>query len=284
MTTTLVLDAPSPPMLPRICSKSRCKKILPPESEYTFKTCEKCRACVRKSKAKAKTAEAEARAERKRKRGVDGEDVDLDSGDEYENAQNTTTFQRFDSAQALLATLQKTFQHSANIRFSGSYDHEIPTADVSVPMTDKERIVMLANEVWKVTGYRFTVHDHETLPTGHKTRFWCSQDRARKKKPKKAKDSEPDVKRRDSTEGMQRFDCASRLSITCRRGSSPALRLVTLSIDHHARHTEYCDGRTLPEVRTALIPDTHLSMTTQTSSPHHPTNSSSNHTPTSIPN
>lgn len=95
----------------------------------------------------------------------------------------------------------------------------------------------------------YSVRDHEVLPTGHKTRFWCCQDRARKKKTKKAK--RPDAKCRD-TEGMCRFDCSSRMSITCRRGSTPALRLVTLSIDHHARHTKYYDVRTPPEV-TALI-------------------------------
>lgn len=90
-----------------------------------------------------------------------------------------------------------------------------------------------------------------SLATGHKTRFWCSQDRAHKKKVKKS--TAQDVKHRD-TESMYRFDCSSRLNIACRRGMNAAMRLITISIVHHTRHTKYYDVKTPPEI-TAITRD-----------------------------
>lgn len=82
MTTS---DAPLP--IPRVCSKSRCKSKLPPEDEYEFKTCERCRAWARKSKAKV----AEAEAVRKRKREGAEDDIN-ESEDERVTLNITVSF------------------------------------------------------------------------------------------------------------------------------------------------------------------------------------------------
>lgn len=60
-------------------------------------------------------------------------------------------FERFEGAQALFDALRKVFQHSESVRFSGSY--EVPADQL---VADRERVVMMANEAWKVSGYRFT--------------------------------------------------------------------------------------------------------------------------------
>jgi hypothetical protein len=48
-----------------------------------------------------------------------------------------------------------------------------------------------------------SVKDHRKLKSGHRTRFWCSQDEARKKKSKASQN--PDIRNRDNV-GMKRFD------------------------------------------------------------------------------
>ncbi|KAJ6571057.1 hypothetical protein B0H19DRAFT_987718 [Mycena capillaripes] len=59
---------------------------------------------------------------------------------------------------------------------------------------------MAAAEIWKVGGYRFTVKDHKKLQNGHRTRFWCSQDEARKKRSKASQN--PDIRNRDNLDVM----------------------------------------------------------------------------------
>ncbi|KAJ3791792.1 hypothetical protein GGU11DRAFT_694249, partial [Lentinula aff. detonsa] len=75
-----------------------------------------------------------------------------------------------------------------------------------------------------------SVKNHKVLKTGHYTRFWCSQDEARKKKPKKSQD--PNMKQRDN-----------------RHGGPPTLNI---HFEHHQPHVHYYDVR-MPEGAAAII-------------------------------
>ncbi|KAJ6606863.1 hypothetical protein B0H10DRAFT_578507 [Mycena sp. CBHHK59/15] len=71
---------------------------------------------------------------------------------------------------------------------------------------------MVATEIWKLTGYRFTVKDHRKRKNGHQTCYYCSQDEARKKKSKASQN--PDICNRDNV-SMKRYPCGSSLRISC---------------------------------------------------------------------
>ncbi|KAJ7621731.1 hypothetical protein DFH06DRAFT_1273581 [Mycena polygramma] len=104
---------------------------------------------------------------------------------------------------------------------------------------------MVATEIWKLSGYRFTVKDHKKLKSGHRTRFYCSQDEARKKKSKAT--LHPDIRNRDNV-GMKRFPCGSKLSISCRARKNDEEELdVTVQIKHAAKHVSYVDVSMPPE-------------------------------------
>ncbi|KAJ7218618.1 hypothetical protein GGX14DRAFT_533331 [Mycena pura] len=106
-------------------------------------------------------------------------------------------------------------------------------------VTPKQRVQMVAAEIWKTTGYRFTVMDHRKLKSGHRTRLWCSQDEARKKKSKASQN--PNIYNRDNI-GMKRYPCQSKLAISCRtsRDNSDELN-VTVQLKHAQKHTSYTD-------------------------------------------
>ena len=81
---------------------------------------------------------------------------------------------------------------------------------------------------------RCRVKDHEVLHTGHKTRYWCSQDEDRKDK---AKPSDlPGVVHRN-TPGKVCFPCKSSLVIVCKRANPKSEdRLVTVRLKHLQPH------------------------------------------------
>lgn len=87
------------------------------------------------------------------------------------------------------------------------------------------------------------VKDHETLHTGHKTRFWCSQDEERKAKVRKS-ESGTRTKHHDD---MLRFPCKSSLVIVCKSASRKQRvtqqvgRLVTVRLKHACAHARYLD-------------------------------------------
>jgi hypothetical protein len=62
-----------------------------------------------------------------------------------------------------------------------------------------------------------SVKKNKTLKSGHRTRLWCSQDTAHKKKAKPSQN--PNAKHRDNV-GMKRYPCESRLLITCRQNKT----------------------------------------------------------------
>ena|SRR5882762_6297099 len=84
---------------------------------------------------------------------------------------------------------------------------------------------------------KFRVKDHPKIKAGYKSRLWCSQDAARRKKPKVSE--LPDVKNRD-TVGMHRYDCNSSLVVTCRECASTD-RIISVNLQHHDDHIPYFD-------------------------------------------
>lgn len=152
-----------------ICSKSTCKNPLPPyvPDGRNFKLCVRCRTRDATSKA--------ARGE-KRKRVDDGgalpapsirtataesrSDITMISEEVCQllwhtqhkfiwNGQQTST--QYSDSQAMFDALRLQFKQDQSITFCGAF---ILANDPLV--TDKERVQMMASEVWKVIGYRFT--------------------------------------------------------------------------------------------------------------------------------
>ncbi|KAF7290614.1 SWIM-type domain-containing protein [Mycena indigotica] len=103
----------------------------------------------------------------------------------------------------------------------------------------RERVKAAAMDAWKASGFRFTVHRHKQLKTGHSTIYWCSQDRGRKKQSKPT--TKPDAKHRE-TPVMNRYPCKSRLAIACHRGGNADGRLnLYINFKHAIRHMAYRD-------------------------------------------
>lgn len=85
------------------------------------------------------------------------------------------------------------------------------------------------------------------MTTGHKTRYWCSQDIDRKAKSKPSERA--GAKHRDNV-GMTRFPCKSSLVIVCKRANPRSLdakQLVTIRLKHACPHTHYFNVDLPPE-------------------------------------
>ncbi|KAJ7721079.1 hypothetical protein DFH07DRAFT_691115, partial [Mycena maculata] len=129
--------------------------------------------------------------------------------------------------------LRAEFKGGKAIDFHGTYPVQ---ADPLV--SPKERVQMVAAEIWKLSGYRFTMKDHRELKSGHRARFWCSQDEAHKKKSKASDD--PDIRNRD-TVGMKRYPCGSKMTISCRTSKEENKLTVAVQLHHAIKHTAYVD-------------------------------------------
>lgn len=164
---------------PRRCSRPQCRKIL--EEGYTKKQCPVCSESKRRTRLAAK--------DRKRKRDEeDRENSDearaapalrpitdrdighanrpLDSGDDAESNEvchsaqvssqaKTNEIQKltpieFDSGEALMLSLRQSVKAKDGTHFCGIY-----RMDMDPLVKDRERVQMVAHEVWKVSGYRF---------------------------------------------------------------------------------------------------------------------------------
>ncbi|KAJ7672287.1 hypothetical protein DFH06DRAFT_1467797, partial [Mycena polygramma] len=144
----------------------------------------------------------------------------------------------FGSSADLLSALAKTCLEDPEVDFSGSY--LIPTNDADT-LSDKQRVQKVAHDIWKATGYRFTVKDHPPSENGHKTRLWCSQDEARRSK-HRGTGEVPRVSRQGDPLSKQRFPCRSRLMITCLADAGGGgARVVTVRMHHHMRHNAYLE-------------------------------------------
>ncbi|KAF8996193.1 hypothetical protein BDQ17DRAFT_1330046 [Cyathus striatus] len=85
----------------------------------------------------------------------------------------------FTDAEDFFTTIQSNFIASSMVEIHGTY-----RVEDNNDIVDKERIQIVAKEIWRVTGYQFIVWDHKCLMSGHHTQYWCSQDEEHCKKPK----------------------------------------------------------------------------------------------------
>ncbi|TFK96094.1 hypothetical protein BDV98DRAFT_516418, partial [Pterulicium gracile] len=126
------------------------------------------------------------------------------------------------------------------IDFNGYY-----FADADVRINNKERVGMVMKEVWDVTGYRFTVHDHRSMKTGNKTRAHCCQDQEKTKALKPSPG--PNVKHRGYA-AMERFACKGTLTVCSRWPSAYAERQrVSIRMKHEKKHQAYYSVALPPE-------------------------------------
>jgi hypothetical protein len=96
------------------------------------------------------------------------------------------------------------------------------------------------------------IKDHQLLQSGHQTRYWCCQDQNQKSKPRPSQ--REGAKHRD-TLGMHRYDCRSKLNISLHINQSDKNTYqITISLEHHMKHTPYYDV-SLPPEAAALIRD-----------------------------
>ena len=95
------------------------------------------------------------------------------------------------------------------------------------------------------------IKDHRPVQTGHKTRYWCCHDKNRK--PKSHPSEREGALHRD-TLGMCRYDCQSKMTISCRTNPQREEKTYTILIwlEHHMKHTPYYDV-SLPPAATVLI-------------------------------
>ncbi|KAF7378400.1 SWIM-type domain-containing protein [Mycena sanguinolenta] len=138
----------------------------------------------------------------------------------------------FTEAESFFDSLQEDFKSGQSVDSHGTYN-----VAVDLLVTPKERVQMVAAEIWKITGYRFTVKDNGELKGGHRTRLWCCQNEARKKKSKASHD--PNIRNRDNV-GMKRYPCQSKLVISCRASRKDEDEMnVTVQLKHAQKHTSY---------------------------------------------
>ncbi|KAF7366599.1 SWIM-type domain-containing protein [Mycena sanguinolenta] len=153
----------------------------------------------------------------------------------------------FADAESFFDELRKEFRSKQSVDFHGTYKL---AADELI--TSKQRVQMVAAEIWKTTGYRFTVANNRELKSGHRTRLWCCQDEGRKKKSKASHD--PDIRNRDYV-GMKRFPCKSKLAISCRTSRDDDDELVvTVELKHGQKHTAYTNV-SMPQEALDMIRD-----------------------------
>ncbi|KAG7444733.1 uncharacterized protein BT62DRAFT_933783 [Guyanagaster necrorhizus] len=138
----------------------------------------------------------------------------------------------YESSQEMLDALRICFMQEKQVDFSGSY-----IVLNEPPMLDKHRVQLVSHDVWRTSGYRFTVKDHPRTKDGHKTRLWCTQDDARQNR------KGPPEKARTLVTGevvaKTRYPCHSRLLISSRDTTQPNHRMVTVRIHHYAAHAPY---------------------------------------------
>ena len=107
------------------------------------------------------------------------------------------------------------------------------------------------------------------MKNGYKTRLWCCQDQARKKKTHLS--TNPDAKRRDNV-GMQRFPCKSSLMVSSKASHVPGMRLVMIKMHHHDKHPPYYDVAMPPDaldfIRENIVWSTPVSMVSKVQEQH----------------
>ncbi|KAF9532679.1 hypothetical protein CPB83DRAFT_847186 [Crepidotus variabilis] len=154
----------------------------------------------------------------------------------------------FPDRNQLMQAMKDRFQEGPHVDFHGNYEV------VDDASGHKARIQSVANEIWKATGYRFTVKDHPQFTNGHKTRFWCSQDEAhRSKSSRAARKAQGELyKPRQTSAGevlaKNRFPCQSRLLVSSRDSTTLGRCVITVRMHHHVAHEPYLDLNLPPEI------------------------------------
>ncbi|KAH9032961.1 hypothetical protein EDB85DRAFT_1890400 [Lactarius pseudohatsudake] len=147
---------------------------------------------------------------------------------------------QFKDKNAIMKKLKNIFRSTDRVFFHGSYD--LPADPL---ITNKAQVQATAHDIWKATGYRFTVRDNLPLKNGHKTRHWCCQDEHGKQV---ARLSQKEGAKHQDTVGMHRYSCKSKLNISCRANpKSEETYTITIWLEHHSRHTPYYDVAMPPE-------------------------------------
>lgn len=85
-----------------------------------------------------------------------------------------------------------------------------------------------------------SVKENIPLVNGYKTRHWCCQDKDRKQQCRPSQ--RVGAKQRD-TLGMHRYECKSKLNISCRSNLSRGenTRTITIWLEHQKKHVPYYD-------------------------------------------
>ena len=92
--------------------------------------------------------------------------------------------------------------------------------------------------------------DSQILKASQSIRYWCCQDENRKQP---CRPSQKEHAKHRDTVGMHRYSCQSKLTISCRTNPSREdTYTITVSLEHHMRHTPYYDVSLHPEAA-ALI-------------------------------
>ncbi|KAJ6618385.1 hypothetical protein B0H10DRAFT_1947572 [Mycena sp. CBHHK59/15] len=134
----------------------------------------------------------------------------------------------FSDAESFYEALRAEFSRGKAINFHGSY-----TIPYDPTVSPRQRVQVVSAEIWNISHYRFT-----TIRRGHRTRLWCSQDEARKKKSKASQN--PDIRNHDNV-GMKRFPCGSKLSIRCQAQNNEDMLDVMVQLKHAGKHVGYVD-------------------------------------------
>ncbi|KAI9454491.1 hypothetical protein F5148DRAFT_1151690 [Russula earlei] len=145
---------------------------------------------------------------RRTSEGVDG------SGSESDDEGDVTVGENFCEAEDLFDLLRARCSASNYVDFHGTY----PVKEDPL-ISPKQHVMMVAQEVWQLTGYRFI------------------QDEAHKKKAKPS--CKPGVKHLDHIR-MKRYPCQSHLVITCIQKKAGPLHVMII-LQHHMKHVLYLD-------------------------------------------
>ncbi|KAH9051623.1 hypothetical protein EDB83DRAFT_2507093 [Lactarius deliciosus] len=225
----------STPLSENKCSQSKCKAVL--AAGYQYKTCEKCQSLSRlgmqKKQKREKTDEGShhSPATAPGSRGLEGKDGNVPV--------------KFENRDAIIKQLKSVFKSTEHIFFHGCYN--LPQDPL---ISEKAHVKATADDIWKVT-------ENQALKGGHKTRYWCCQDKNRQQVTRPSQ--REGVKHRD-TIGMHQYDCKSKLNGSCNsccpnpRSEEGTYRIM-IWLEHHVKHIPYYNV-SLPPEAAALIQET----------------------------
>ncbi|KAJ7048676.1 hypothetical protein C8F01DRAFT_1276477 [Mycena amicta] len=244
------------------CTGTNCQHNIPLSDKN--KKCPECRETNRLAKARSR---AKKKAEKAEKAGEDetGDEGDVeregcderpkkkprvaadsDADSDASDVEPGAVYKIYESPEKLFTHLRTVIKTTDDVHFKGRF-----TLPVEDGVDEKTRVQLTNREITAATNIRWTVHNNKELKTGHSTRYWCSQDDARKKPSKPS--MRPGAKPRE-TPGMDRFKCGSRLTISCHRSGKQTGEILTVSINlrHQLRHLAYRD-HSMPDGAVAIV-------------------------------